>query len=409
MTLKNGRYDAQTEGEILDAMLADAKEYFGEDLNDTSLNIIRTFYRPIAGRLAEAQADIGLVLNSSQIDYAEGQALDLLTALIGITRDEADKASGTVKFSRDTAASTDYTIPTGTVVQTDSLDPVKFETTETVTLASGSTSVRASAEAVEAGPQANVGANTLVVMPDPPTGVEDATNPSETQGGHRRETDDELRQRAKNELAQGSRASAPALVNSVQRIEGVTSVSIFVNDTNNDNTGSGGLPDHAFELVIAGGNKQTIGQTILETKAAGDTSYGGANGTGVTVTSDLPNGQTHDVKFSRPTNVQIYVDVSVEKTDEFAGTDAVKNAIVDYIGGIRTSGNEATGLGVGEDVIYTEIMAQVQTVEGIHDVPTLEVGTTADPTGTSNVAIADSDVATSDGTDSSLTISTQNV
>lgn len=520
MTVKNGRFDGDTEEEILDAMLADAKEYFGADLNDTSLNVIRTFYRPIASRLALAQQDIGLILDSAQLDHASGQALDLLTALIGITRDEADKATGTAKFSRDSPATSDYTIPKGTIAQTDALNPVEFTTTEGTIIAGESTetdtntystsntsattktsftvdttyretvdveadfrttnssytayldivdatngttihsdsttstsfvtsgpttydvsglsgditveyrihignssgtaeltnsdftrggevAATASIEAVEGGPEGNVGANTIVVMPDPPTGVEDVTNSAATSGGTRRETDDELRKRAKEELAEGSRASAPALVNSVQRLYGVTSVSIFINDTKSDNTGSGGLPDHSFELVVAGGNKQDIGQTILDTKAAGDTSYGGANGSSVTVTSDLPNGQTHDITFSRPSTVKIYADVDLTKTDEYAGDDAVRDAIVEYIGGIRTSGNDVTGLGVGADVIYTEVMAQIQMVEGVYDVTNLELGTSADPTGTSNIRIADHEVATADGTDSSIAVSTQ--
>jgi len=408
MTVTGGQFEGQSTEDILDAMIADAKEYFGEDLNDASETIIRTFYRPIAERLAEAQDDIGLVLRSAQIDHAEGKALDLLTALIGITRDEADKATGTAKFSRSDPAPSDYVIPEGTVVQTDSIDPIQFETTEGVILEQDTTSVTASIKAVNGGPEANVGPNTLTVMPDPPTGIENVTNPAETTGGSARETDDELRQRAKEELAEGSRASSPALVNSTSRLDGVTSVSIFVNDTNEDNTGSGGLPDHSFELVIAGGNDQEIAQTILETKAAGDTSYAGANGVSNSATAELPNGQTQTISFSRPDPVKIYVDVTVTKTDEFAGTDEVKDAIVEYIGGIRTSGNDVTGLGVGEDVIYTEVLTQIHNVRGVYDVPSLEIGISSSPTGTSNISISQSDVATADGLDDSLSITTEN-
>lgn len=521
--MDDGRYQSDSAEDILEALMADAKEYWGEDLNDTSWNIIETFYRPIAVLLAETQQDIGLVLDSAQIEHAEGQALSLLTALIGIKRDPANRATGTVKFSRDSPASTSYTIPGGTRVQTDSNDPVVFETNDSeqilgpttssdsttysttngsyVTKASftvdvtyrdsidvqsdirttdgtvaaeleiadatnttqlhtgsttntsfttsgpatydvsgltgditieyrlrsgdgatsvemtdatvekgGETATKAAVEAIEGGVDGNVGANTLVVMPDPPSGVESATNPASTSGGTDREEDDELRQRAQEELAQGSRASAPALVNSVQGLDGVTSVSIFVNDTNTDNTGSGGLPEHSFEIVAAGGNTNEIGGAILETKAAGDTSYGGANGTKTTASDvELPNGQTLDVDFSRPSEVQIYVDVTVDKTDEYAGDDELKDAIVEYIGGIRTSGTDVDGLDVGENVIYTELMAQIQMVEGVYDVPTLEVGTSADPTGTSNITIADSEIATSDGTDSSLTVTTNSV
>lgn len=521
MTLRDGRFVSDNAEEILDAMVADAQEYFGEDLNDTSLAIVRTFYRPIAQRLAEAQDDIGLVLDSSQIDHATGGALDLLCALIGITRDPATKATGEASFERSSPADTDYIVPVGTVAQTDSLDPERFETTaertiegpatetdtsvhstsettyvtvrsftvdvtyresvdvaaelrttnssytayieindgtNNVQITTGSTTsttfvsagpvaydvsgltgdvtfdyriktgnksgtaemqnaeaakggesgTLAPIKAVEAGADGNVGTNAISVLPDPPTGVESVTNPAATVGGTEEETDEELRERTTTEITSGSRASASALIGAVSSLDGVTSNSIFINDTGLDNTGSGGLPDHSFELVISGGNDQEIGQTILDTKAAGDTAYGGANGTGVTVTADLPNGQTHDVSFSRPAEVQIYVDVNLVKTSLYAGNGAVKDAIVEYIGGLLTTGNEAEGLGVGEDVIYTEIMGRIQQVAGVYDVSTLEIGTSASPTGTSNIAIAYSDVAIADGTDSSMNIATSN-
>ena len=407
--IQDGRPNPDDADDILAAMVADAKEYFGEDLKDNELGIIRTFYRPIAERLAEAQGDIGLVLDSSQIDHASGQALDLLTALIGVSRQTADHATGTVTFSRDSAASQDYTVPAGTTVQTDSNDPVQFETTEAKTLAEGTTSVDAPIEAVEGGTRGNVGANTIVVMPDPPAGVEDVTNNVATDGGSEEETDDELRERAKSELAQGSRASAPALVNKVGQLDGVTSTSIFVNDTNNDNTGSGGLPDHSFEVVVSGGNQTEIAQAILDTKAAGDTAYAGAYGSATSADADLPNGQTMTIDFSRPTEVKIYVDVDLEYTSEYEGDGAVKDRITSYIGGLLSSGNEVDGLGVGENVLYGEVEYAIRDVTGVHDVTNLYVDTTSGGTNQSNISIADSEVALTDATDGSITLTTTEV
>lgn len=409
-SFKDGRYDGDTVDQILGAMIADAKEYWGTDIKEGQLAIIRQFYRPIAEFMAEFQADLETVLRSTHIDRAEGTSLDLLTALIGVSRDPATKADGTVTFSRDNTAGQDYTIPQGTAVQTNSSEPTKYETTEAVTLSSGSTSVDAPITAVENGVGGNTGTNTITVMPSPPAGIDDVTNQAEIYGGSKNESDDELRKRAKEELATGSRASASALINSVQTLEGVTSTSIFLNDTNTDNTGSGGLPDHSFEIVANGGNKTEIGQSILDTKAAGDTAYGGANGNSVTVTADLPNGQTHDITFSRPVAVQIYVDISLDVTDEFAGKDEIRDRIVEYIGGLFTSGQETVGdLGVGDDVIFGEIRYAIRDVEGVYDITSLTIGTSSSPTGTSNITISDAEVSESDATDGSMTISTTQV
>jgi len=411
MTFEDGIYLSDTQEQILDAMVADAKEYFGEDLKDDDLATIRLFYAPIAVQFAEAQDDIGLVLQSAQIEYAQDDQLDLLTALIGVERDPATTATGEVTFSREEAASQDYTIPNGTIVQTDSNEPTKYETTESVVLSEGSTSQVAPIEGLTAGVDGNTGSNTVTILSSPPAGIESVTNPSEITGGTNIETDDSLRSRAQEELATGSRASAQALIYGARALDGVESVSIFINDTNVDNTGSGGLPDHSFELVVLGGNKQEVGQMILETKAAGDTSWGGSNGVEVTVEGDLPNGQTHPVSYSEPNAVTIYIDVDLKKTDEFAGEHAVRDSIVEYIGGLNSGGNQDMGeILVGDDVLYGKVEYAIRDVAGVYDINSLTVGTADGPTGTSDIAISDSDVATTDATnDSVIGITTEDV
>jgi uncharacterized phage protein gp47/JayE len=410
-TFEDGIYLNDTQEQILDAMIADAKEYFGEDLKDDELAAIRLFYAPIAIQFANAQEDIGLVLQSAQIDNAENEQLDLLTALIGITRQSATHATGSVTFSRSEIAGKDYTIPSGTTVQTDSNEATKYETQETVVLAEGTTSIDAQIESLDDGVDTNTASNTVTIVPSPPAGVESVTNPAEITGGTDEEIDSSLRSRAKEELSTGSRASAPALIYGAKALDGVKSVSIFINDSNQDNTASGGLPDHSFELVVLGGNKQDIGQMILETKAAGDTSYAGANGNEVTVDSELPNGQTHPISYSQPNGVTIYIDADMKVTDEYAGDNAIRDSIVEYIGGITTGGNQNVGnILVGDDVLYGRVEYAIRDVDGVYDINSLTVGTADNPTGETDVTISNSEVATTDGTDESVIgITTQEV
>jgi uncharacterized phage protein gp47/JayE len=574
MTLNDGRLEEKTAEAILDAMVADAKDYWDEELNDTSLNVIRRFYRPIAERLAEAQSDIGLVLDSTQIDYASDTALDLLCALIGVSRDKAGPATGYVTFSRTTPAESTYIAGAGTTVQTSGSQPTRYETTKSATLrlydnfsdgdiieydgdktgfgvqsttvlegdnslegpatagvgiyntnwtvrhgtdfrfytqvennaisitefayrnadnkyqvvvdqnsgrvalevleggantvvaedtgaavpknqrvkvkvswersgdftlyfldgnddqfayltgydtthteggigftsgdANGAkywdyftaTAVDAPVEAVENGPDSNTAPNTIETMPDPPGGIENVTNKNEVDGGNREENDEELRERAKVELSQGSRASVPALFGAVSSVEGVTSVSVFKINVDSNETTDG------FEIVAEGGDSQDIADAIFETMAAGDTSFGGKNGTADSAPSELDNGQTFSVDFSRPEPIQIYVDADLTVADSFDGKDAVRDSIIDHIGGIFTTGNESQGLGAGDDVVYGEIEYQIRDVEGVYDVSNLTVDTDSTPTATSNIAIADNQVATSDGVDGSLTFET---
>lgn len=414
MTIQtDGTFDADTKEQILDAMIADAKEYWGNDLKDREEAIIRTFYEPIAERFAVSQRDIASVLSSAQIDHAEGAGLDLLTALIGVRRRIAMTATGTATFQHKedgTVAPRDYTISEGTLIQTESDTPVRFETTETAILKEGNATVDVPVEAVESGVRGNVGANTLVVMPNPPMGVRAVTNPSSTSGGRDEEGDESLRSRAKESLGTGSRASAPALINSARALDGVKGVSIFINDSSNDETANGGLPDHSFELVVQDGNSQDIADMILETKAAGDNAYAGVNGTPHTVSANLPNGQTHEVSYSTPTQIKIYVDIDLKVTDEYAGDDKIKNSIIRYIGGLLASANDEAGeLGVGQDVLYGRVEYAVRDVQGVYDINSLSIGTSVDPTGESDIPIDNSEIATGDGTDSSISIATTEI
>lgn len=407
MTIVDGEFVEDSEANILEAMVADAKEYWGSDLADGQESFVRALYAPVARRFNQAQQDIGLVLESAQIDHAEGRALDYLTALIGVNRQPSRKATGSARFMRDSASSThDYTIPRGTIVQTEGTDPIRFETTESATLAVDTTHVEVPIKERDGGIRGNVGANTLRVMPSPPSGIDAVTNPEATDGGRDEETDPELRERAKKQLSAGSRASPDALISAVQLIEGVKSVSIFINDT--DTTDADGLPPHSFEMVIEGGDGETIAEVIGETMAAGTTCYSGAFGT-TEGPYDVPlvNGQSIQIPISRPDTTQVYVSATLVTDDEYEGDEAVQNSIINYIGGVLTTGSTVSGeLGVSEDVIIGEIEYAIRSVQGVYDVTDLTIALDVAPTSsdTTNLTIADNQVATADANDGSITI-----
>ncbi|UBF22049.1 baseplate J-like protein [Halorubrum virus HRTV-15] len=407
---QDGSFDGDTEEEILDAMISDAKQYWSEDIKESDLAVIRQFYRPIARRLAQAQNDIGLVLESTQIDNASGSALSLLTALIGVKRNSAVRATGEVTFSRANTAEMDYNIPAGTKVQTASEPPTEFVTTQGATIEQGTSSTNAPIIAVEPGSDGNVGANAITVLPIPLAGIETVTNATETVGGEDEENDDQLRKRAKEELAKGSSATAPALVSAVQNVEGVTSVSILVNDTKHDNGRGHNLPSNSGELVVTGGEDVDVAQAILETKGMDSTLVAGVNGVAVQgVPANLPNGQTLPIDFSRANPVTIYIEADVQVDANYESNEDVLNNIVEYVGGQTVEGFERDGeLGVTDDVLYGEVEYRIREIPGVYDVTSLKVDRVSPPTGTSNVSISDMEEATTDARQD-ITITTSEV
>jgi len=426
--LIEGRYVSDEESVILDALMADAKEEFGEDLNDSQTSVIRLFYLPVARRLAAAQNNIGLILDSAQIEHAEGAALDLLTALIGVPREEAKKSAGEVEISISSADTVDHNIPKGTQVSTNATDPVYFKTTEARTLDAGNTSVTSPIESLEGGADKNVGQNTIINFPEgqPFPGAE-VTNPKVIDGGSKREEDTDLRDRAKDELSNGARATGPALISQTQTLEGVFDVTIFINDTPDQNGRGYGLPSHSFELVAAtDGQDETlkqISQKLIETKSVGDVSVTGENGDSLDtnksfvtadgeIQTDLPNGQKHPVGFSLSSSVYIWIDVDIKTDDNYEGNDAVRDAIVDYIGGLKSTGLEKDGkLSVGEDVIHSKVERQVMGVQGVYDINSVYIEKSSSPTSEANIDISTYQQAVTDATSGNqhITINTESV
>jgi hypothetical protein len=399
---EDGSFDPDTKAVILDAMIEDAKARFGEDLNDSQLAPIRFFYDPIAERLAEAQIDLADILSSTQIDNASEAALDAVVQKIGVVRNSGKRSIGQVRFSRDNPATVDYTIHDGTQVQTGGFDPIVFETTTEATLPSGASQVDVNIQAVEIGSGGNVAPNTITQMKTSVTGIEEVTNPAVTEGGLDRESDPELRERAKVELSEGSRSSAPAIIRGLKQVAGVKSVSLFVNDDPDPDVD--GRDPNSFEAVVEGGQTQDIADQLVELKAAGDGTVGGFAGAEQTGSGTLPNGQALPVSWSEPTQRQVYIDVDITTTDDYEGDTAVRDSIVKYIGGLRSSGSLTSGtLGAGDTVLTGEIEFAVRQVLGVYDVTSLKVGLSANPTGTTNVELGDTEVPTADAVDGSIT------
>lgn len=130
------------------------------------------------------------VIAASTPLYAFGSYLDDHAEAIGLERTAATAAEGTVRF-----IGTDGTvIPAGTQVETEStdpsVDPVTFQTTETVTISGGI--AEAAVIATEVGAQGNVAAASVTVLSVPQAGLS-VTNDDPMVGGSDPEDDEHLR------------------------------------------------------------------------------------------------------------------------------------------------------------------------------------------------------------------------
>lgn len=580
----DGRPNPDSKEVILQALITAAEDAFGREFTPSEVSVVRAFYDPVAELLAQQQEDLAQVLDSAQIDHAEGGALDLLASLIGVSREPARAANVRLQFRHDDPVTRTYNIPGNTRAQTESTDAVRFETDESTTLPllddfeendlsiytgddgdfeiqdgvayqqdfalradaadsqiidadrlveygsrfhvrvqgesntepaflfgvedtdnwykavldtadgeirlelseGGSVStigtesvsiptgewlhlrvdwlpdgeyeiyveqddetavgtlstseteptiidggygfasedttglkyfdmattsrISVDASATETGGTTNVGSDTVVVMSQAVPGVDEVTNLNAASGGRDQETDEEFRERAKATLSDSLRSTLPALIARLSNVEETRSVTVIDNDENTAD--ADGRPGHSFEAVVDVDSDfyEEVAETILETKAVGDTSVGGFAGSEVTRDIELVNGQTKEIAFSTPTIVTIYVDVTLTKTNEYAGDDQVRDSIVQYTGGTLDSGGNVDGeLEAGDDVIYNQVVEAIMDVRGVHDFSDLQVATSDPPSGTSNITIADTEMANADASDDSIAVTSSDV
>lgn len=375
----------------------------------------------ISGGTVDSTIDtVSVTINAAE--YYEAEIDWNITDAIGVTVKDANEND------LATLGGTDGTYQVG-FTGFKSLDAVGTKQFDFYTTSSVSANIRAQ----EGGVEGNVGANSLTSVPSPPAGVQTVTNlyptgdPSyedrngdQFRVGQNEETDDELRNRALESASGGGSATHDAIVgNIINGVEEATSVTLFENKTDIDNTGTGGLPPHSFETVVFGGSDQDVAEAIFEKKAITSRDYSGVNGVSVTETVvSSANDQQRQIEFSRPTPVDIDMSLDLVINKNYIGDDALKNRIVNYIGGTRVGGDSTVGLGVAEDVIIDVIR---DIVVGSDDTGVVAFDNSVDSTpiettptstvidGIEVIDIGPSEVAKTDATDTSITLNTREI
>ncbi|WP_051590445.1 hypothetical protein [Exiguobacterium antarcticum] len=227
----------------------------------------------------------------------------------------------------------------------------------------------------------------VIIKPD--LDIYSVTNPEAIINGENVETDAELRERYAASLSTGGASTLEALRASILRVAQVKTVLIEENDTLSE---LNGVPGKSFSALVYGGNDIDIAQAIYKTKPAGIQSYGSVQ---VTIADSL--GNDHLIGFERAEEVPVYANITLTTNEFFPieGLDKVRTNIIKYIGGLDEDETVYNGLALGEDVIYTKLISAVHAVGGIEDV-TVQLGTVADPTGTTNIAVSNRQVAVTD-------------
>ncbi|MDM6886699.1 baseplate J/gp47 family protein, partial [Enterobacter asburiae] len=183
-------------------------------------------------------------------------------------------------------------------------------------------------------------AGTIRNIATPTRGWRTATNPAAATLGQPGENDPQLRDRQSRSTALPSKTTIDGMDGSLLDISGVTRGRIYENDT--DTTDSNGLPQHSICAVVEGGDATEIATVLSKKKDQGTFTFGT---TAVDITGKY--GEPKTIRFSRPTIVNIFVDIELTTYPGYTSqiADQMKVEIAKYI----------NSLGIGENVLISRI------------------------------------------------------
>ncbi len=429
-----------------------------EDLNDALRNAFgasidlgdRSIFGQIVGIFAERLSvlwELAQAVHSSQDpDKATGQSLDAICALTGTFRPPATKSTVVLTLTGNPATA----IPTGSQAATTSTSK-SFDTLADVTLVllddwAGTTAYVVgdrvtnndnTYECITAGTSAGSGGPTTEdeditdgtvhwTFLGAGTAAEDVTASSSDTGpitGFARDittivtsvsgwdgvinlldatpgsdlaSDEELRELREEELATPGTSTIDAIRAALLDIADMISVKVFVNNT--DDTDVDGLPPHSIEALVRTSwvedvtDDQIILDTLLANVAAGIVTYGTTSGT-----AEDSQGTTHTVKFSRPTESSIYIDMDVTVDEDLFpadGAQQIKEAIVLW----------GDAQDIGKDAVASAISARAFQIDGVLDVTQCFIDDAPAPASSATVVVGVRGLAVYDTTRIAVTV-----
>lgn len=210
--------------------------------------------------------------------------------------------------------------------------------------------------------------------------------------GRELETDPEFRLRREDLLRIAGSATVEAIRSAVRALVGV--IQAFVFENTSTIVDGEGRPPKSFEVVVQGGDDDDIGEEIFAVKPAGIETFKVPGPNGVTVSVTDSQGISHDVNFSRPDTLRMFIEIDITIDGNFGGGDSVaglqqvKEALKDF----------GDTLLIGEDIIINQFEAAVLEssggVTGVVDTPTTRIEDSFPPTNTANIVIASRELAT---------------
>jgi hypothetical protein len=300
--------------------------------------------------------------NSKDPNKAKGVDLNVICSLTGTIRSQGTPSN--VELTLGGVAGT--VIIAGKLVQS-SVDGSQWRTDTNATIGGGGTITVNATCTVNGATQASIGTLTRIVSTI--GGWQTVTNATVATPGTNVQNDSSLRlERAKSVSRPGSN-QVDNMLGEIFAVDGVRRAIILENDT--DVTDANGLPEHSVAPIVDGGTDADVALAIFRKKNPGCKLH--AAGTPVTVVDvyDKYESNKKDITFSRPTYVDMIVNVTVQNDGSLPGNtdELITQAILDYAAGDLVAaecGFNVLGFDIGEDVPVSRMYTPVNQVIGTY-------------------------------------------
>jgi uncharacterized phage protein gp47/JayE len=365
--------------EILAELSTQQKAEIDATLNTAADSPLGQLNGIFAAQLREVWEVAAVAYNGFNPDAAEGFLLEKLSALTGTIREGATKSTVSLNVNLDAGA----TLIAGTHFA-HVVGAPDNRWSPVVDFTSPANGVHAVDFEAEFAGVVLANAGTITVIGTPLVGWNSVTNPLDATPGKEIDTDSILRQRREEELRATGSGTVDAIRADVLANPEVLQCSVFENVT--DLVDANGLPSKSIEVVVFDGTPPTltddeIAQLIWNTKPAGILAFGSESGTATDT-----NGTFHAIGFSRPEEIEIWIeiDVSINIATGYAGAAALEAALVAL---------NMSDLFLGRDVIVNRLRQVAMSFAGIFDVTATRLGFAAAPVGLVNLSIGQREIA----------------
>ncbi len=330
-----------------------------------------------AERLEELWDIAEAVYNAQYPDSANDASLDQVSSITGATRLDATKSTVVV-----TCGGTPTTVLlAGRVVSVVGTGD-RFVLLADATIGGGGT-VDAAFESEEFGPIA-APSGTLTVIETPVSGWDTTTNALDADLGRVIESDADFRARRLQLLQNAGSATLEGIRSNVRAVDDVLQAFVFENTSLI--TDVFGLPGKSFEVVVEGGLDADIADTIFLSKPVGIESFGST-----TIAVVDSQGISHDIDFSRPTTIDIFIEITVKVNSLVYGGGSTPAGEAQVKAAIVALGDAQQ---IGQDVIALLFKCvPLEDVAGVLDVTVFAIGIAEFPTLEDNIVIANRELA----------------